>query len=314
MKKAILAAAMGLAAAWAGALPAEACLTCGGGSSSASSDLGAAGGAAGLFSVGSKWMVQRGLSVRNITGSFNERGNWNPTPTGGTLQTVQGTLGLSYFPTMGASIGLQLPVLHNTLDKATWGPAGSVMPTDVGAQQGIAFGDVALQGTYKFFEAEAWALAAWGGANAPTGRSAGDAASLAGAGSWTGSGGLLGVGQFADWELIAQVGHQRALGPAPTEAALFYMDNAWLGQFRVSKGLTDAWRVGLAVSGLKGDWRYSGNNLDLATTKLRITPNVQYAFCATDGVSLALGYDPATLGANTMTDWSVYAVFYQFMN
>lgn len=314
MKHAFWAAALGLAATLAGPQPAEACLSCGCSGSSASSDLGAAGGAASLFSMGSKWLVQRGLSVRNITGSFNERGTWNPTPVGGTLQTVQGTLGINYFPTLNTSIGLQLPVLMNTLDKAVWGPAGSVMPTDVGAQQGIAFGDIAMQGTYKVYEGDDWALAAWGGANAPTGRYAGDAASLAGSGAWTGSAGLLGVTQFADWEVIGQFGHQRAIGTPASAAALFYLDNAWVGQMRVSKALTDDWRAGLSVSGMHGDWRYSGNALGLITSKFRITPNLQYAWSQTEGVSVALGYDPATLGTNTMTDMSVYAVFYQFMN
>jgi hypothetical protein len=276
--------------------------------------MGAVGGAASIFSMGSKWLIQRGLSVRNITGSFNERGSWNPTPVGGTLNTVQGTLGVMYFPTMNTSFGVQLPVLLNTLDKATWGPAGSVMPTDEGATQGIAMGDVAMSGTYKLYEADVFALAAWGGANAPTGRYSGDSASLAGSGAWSGSGGLVGVSQLGDWELIGQMGYQRALSTPSSEAALYYMDNAVSGQVRVSKLLTDQWRAGVALNALKGDWRTSDTAIAFPTAKLRVTPTLQYAWKTNEGVSLSLGYDPASLGTNSMTDLSGYAVFYQFMN
>lgn len=314
MKRAILAAALGLSAAFAGPSPAWACLSCGCAGSSSSSDMGAVGGAASIFSMGSKWLVQRGLSFRNVTGSFNERGSWNPTPVGGALQTVQGTLGVMYFPTMETSFGVQLPVLLNTLDKATWGPAGSIMPTDVGATQGIAMGDVAVNGTYKLYEADVWAVAAWGGANAPTGRYAGDAASLAGSGAWSGSGGLVGVSQLGDWELIGQLGYQRALGSPSSEAALYYMDNAFTGQMRVSKLLTDQWRAGLAVNALRGDWRTSDTAISFPTARYRISPNLQYAWKTSEGISFALGFDPASLGTNTMTDLSVYAVLYQFLN
>ena len=105
--------ALALAAVLTAATPALACLSCGCGGSGSSADLGAVGGAASIFSMGHRWLVQEGVGLRSITGTFNERGDWNPAPVGGSLNTVQSTLGVSYFPTLGTSVGLQVPVLAN---------------------------------------------------------------------------------------------------------------------------------------------------------------------------------------------------------
>lgn len=297
----------------ASASPAAACLSCGCGGSGASADLGAIGGAAALFSMGHRWLVQEGVSLRSITGSFNERGDWSPTPVGGSLHTVQATLGLSYFPSVGTSLGLQVPMLANALDKASWGPLGSVSPTDEGRATGAAVGDIAVQGTAKLYEATSWALAGWASATAPTGNATGEAQLLSGAGVWSGSGGLLALAQPGEWELSANLGYQRPLGRPPLTASTFYVGEAWLYQLQVNRRLDDTWRVGAGLNGYAGVGRFGPSDIGVPMTKLKLMPSAQYAFGPNEGLRVAVGWDPATLGSNAMTDLSVYAVFYQYV-
>ncbi|MNS06234.1 hypothetical protein D3C72_376550 [compost metagenome] len=314
MKPTSLAMAAGLMA-WAhlACAPALACLSCGCGGSGTSSDLGAVGGAASIFSMGSRWLIQEGVSTRSITGAFNELGTWNPTPVGGSLTSVQSTLGLTYFPMMGASIGLQVPLVANALDGATWGPMGSINPTDTPRAVGAAIGDLAFQASYKVAEGPSWALAAWGGASAPTGQATGDPALLSGAGVWSGMAGMIGVTQLNGWEFSGNLGYQRPFGQPPLTASTFYVGEAWLYQLQSNVAVTDAVRVGLGLNGFLGQGRFGPTDLAVPMSKIKVVPSVQYQFGAAEGVRLALGYDPASLGKNSMTDLTLYAIFYQFM-
>lgn len=315
MKPTTLATAAGLLA-WAqlACAPASACLSCGCGGSGTSADLGAVGGASSIFSMGHRWLIQEGVSSRAITGTFNELGSWNPTPVGGSLVSMQSTLGLTYFPAEGASLGLQLPLIANALDGASWGPMGSINPTDTPRSVGAGLGDVAMQGSYKLAEGGQWALAAWGGASLPTGQSTGEAQFLSGAGVVSGLGGLIGVTQLGAWEFSGNLGYQRPLfGRPPLTASTFYVGDAWLYQLQGNYAFNETVRVGLGLNGFAGQGRFGPADIAVPMTKIKLVPSVQYAFGDTEGVRLAFGYDPASLGQNSLTDFSLYAIFYQFV-
>jgi hypothetical protein len=314
MKPILPAIALGLMA-WAQVAisPASACLSCGCGGSGSSADLGAVGGAASIFSMGHHWLVQEGASMRNISGSFNELGTWNPIPVGGSMVSMQSTLGLTYFPVMGASLGVQLPVVANALNGASWGPLGSINPTDTPRTVGSAMGDVSFQGSYKFLEGAEWALAAWAGGSLPTGNATGDPQTLSGAGVVNGQAGLIGITQLGDWEFSANVGYQRPFGRPPLTSSTFYVGEAFLYQLQGNYRLNDTFRLGLGANGYAGQGRFGSSEQTVSMAKLKLVPSVQMALNATEGVRVAFGYDPESLGHNSMTDMTVYAIFYQFM-
>lgn len=309
----LTAAALALAAVAGPAPPAWACLSCGCGGSGTSSDLGAVGGAAAIFSMGHRWLVQEGVSFRSISGSFNERGTWNPVPVDGSLSSFQSTLGLSYFPTLNTSFGIQLPVVANALDKATWGPLGSINPTDLQRATGATVGDVAIQGTAKLYEAPWWAVAGWLGGSAPTGTSTGDPQTLSGAGVYNASGGLVLLAQPGDWELSANLGYQRPLTQPTFTASTFYIGEAFMYQAQVNRRLNDTFRAGLGLNGYTGQGRFGATDLPFNMAKIKVVPSLQVALTQTEGVRLAAGLDPTVAGANAMTDMTVYAVFYQYV-
>ena len=314
MKPFHLATALGLVA-WAqlGVSPASACLSCGCGGSGASSDLGAVGGASSLFSMGHHWLVQEGVSMRNISGSFNELGTWNPIPVGGSMVSMSSTIGFTYYPSMQTSFGLQLPVVANALNGASWGPLGSINPTDLPRTVGTALGDVAFQGAYTFFEADQWALAAWGGGSVPTGNASGDPQALSGAGVFNGQVGMIGLTQVGPLEFAANFGYQRPFGTPPITTSSFYVGEAWMANLQGNVRLNDSFRVGLGWNGYIGQGRFGTNDIPVPMAKIKVVPTVQYSFNTTEGVRVALGYDPSTLGRNAMTDVTAYAIFYQYM-
>jgi hypothetical protein len=293
--------------------PAQACLSCGCGGSGASSDLSAVGGISSLFSQGQHWLVQQGVSMRDINGSFNERGEWNPVPVGGSLRSMQSTLGVTYFPSLQSSIGIQLPLIANRLDQAQWGPLGSVAPTDLGTTTGAALGDVIVQGSYELLEIGQFGLGAWGGATVPTGVSAGDAAGLTGGGVYSAQAGLVGLTQLGNFELAGSVGYQRPFNRPSVAVSTFYIGEAFLGQLQSSYRLSDAWRLGLAVNGYLGNGHFNDVSPTVAMGKLKVVPSVQYAWAGDRGLRLAVGYDPRLGGTSAMTDLSTYAVFYQYL-
>lgn len=292
--------------------PAWACLSCGCGGTGASADLGVVGGAASLFSMGNRWLIQQGVAVRGVTGSLNELGAWSPTPTGGALGSLVGTLGVTYFPAMGTSLSLQLPMVANVLDKASWGAFGSVAATDQPRQSGLALGDVGLQGAYTLYEGPSWALAAWGGASLPSGNAGGEPVRLSGAGVFSGQAGAMAIAQAGPLELVGNLGYQLPLGTPPSTASSFYLGRAWLYQLQANWAFAERFRAGLGVNGFAGRGVFGASAVPVPMSKLKLVPSLQWDFAPRHGVRLALGSDLPTLGASAMTDVTAYAVFYQF--
>lgn len=293
--------------------PAWACLSCGCGGSSSSTDMGAVGGAASIFAMGHRFLFQQGISLRSVTGSFNELGTWTPTPTGGTLASMQGSFGLRFFPTPDSSIGVTLPVVGNALDRAAWGPYGSVSPTDLPLAFGGSLGDVSLQGSHKLWESGALALGAWGGMVLPTGNALGDATALTGSGIWSGQLGLSGIGQWSNWEVIANLGGQLPLMALNGQGGVFSLGPAAVYQLQVDYLPAESWRIGMGLNGYIGQAASGPQATPQLATKFKLLPSVAYQWSWTQGVRAALGVDPMVLGANSMTDATLYVTFFQFL-
>lgn len=297
--------------------PAHACLSCSGGSTGLASDTGAMGGTSSLFSRGHQWLIQTGINVRSVTGSFNELGTWNPVPVDGTLVSAQATLGILFFPDLGTSIGLQVPVVGNALSKASWGALGSISPTDAPLQMGAALGDISLQGTIRLMEGPWWALAGWAGAMLPTGNATTDAASMSGGGTFTGLGGLAGLVHADQTELSANLGYQLPFGQPPLTASTFSQGAAFLYQIQTSYKWDESWRFNLAFSGFTGHWQVKERLQP--TQKWRVSPSVQYTFNGdswqgnTRGIRAGMGADLPFPGNNSLTDWSLQLVFFQYL-
>jgi hypothetical protein len=311
-----MAALCGWAVTLPAALPAAACLSCGCGGSGASAEMGAITSTAGIFAQGRKILLQQGISLRSVTGSFNELGMWTGTPVGGSLQTLQGSLGVNVFPTPELGIGIQIPAAANALNKASWGPYGSIMPTDVGPAIGGALGDLSLQASYKLVEFDlgatsGLALATWGGLTLPTGLASGDPATLTGSGLWAGQLGLTALGQWDDWEGIVNVGGQLPLGSIG-QAVPFAVGPGLLYQVQGNYRLNETWRFGMSLIGFAGQAAATSGPSPWAT-KLKLIPSVTWQWSANHGVRTALGLDPTVAGRNSMTDATLFLVFFQYL-
>ncbi|MEZ0373977.1 MAG: hypothetical protein ACAI44_33100 [Candidatus Sericytochromatia bacterium] len=309
--------------------PARACLSCGCGGSGSAADLGAIGGAASLFSGDNHWLIQSGGSFRQITGSFNELGKWNPTPSDSLLQSYTSVLGVMYFPSPDSSLGLQLPFQGNLLSGASWGSFGSISPSDASASFGGGIGDLQLQGSYKFLEWQSFALAGWSSLTLPTGPvHPANPAFTTGSGLPTLSGGLLGLYRLApadgffetepawwqrlDGEVFLNLGYAQALGTPPVQASPFFQGQSLLYQLQGNLRFAPGWLAGLGLNGQLGAWSAGPDRLQLAS-RLKLVPSLQYEITPTQGLRLAVGLDLPVLGANSLTDSSVYLVFYQFL-
>jgi hypothetical protein len=292
---------------------AQACLSCGCGGSGVSSDLGGGGGTASMFSMGHHWLVQAGTDVRAITGSFNERGNWNPAPVGGSLTAVQSSLGFNYFPDLDSSVTLQVPVVANRLAGATWGPLGSISPTDTAASSGLNVGDLALQGTRKLYEAGNFALSAWGGLTLPTGNVTGAPAGFSGSGIWSGQAGVVGLTQLGDWEFVGNLGYEQPFGTPALTTTDFYVGQAVLYQVAVNYSINPSLRAGLGFNGYNGLGRFGANSVPIPMAKFALVPSVQYAWSQDQGTRIAVGVDPSVGGSNALTGLSATVVFYQYL-
>ncbi|MGV3525986.1 MAG: hypothetical protein ACO1RX_17315 [Candidatus Sericytochromatia bacterium] len=312
------------------ALPAQACLSCGCGGSGSSADLGSIGGASSLFTSGRRWLFQSGGSFRQITGSFNQSGTWNPPPTDSLLQSYVAVLGVNYFALPGLSFGLQVPVQGNTLSGASWGSFGSIGANDLPTSFGAGLGDIQLQTSYKFLEGDTWALAGWGSLSLPTGRV--DAES-----PWntTGSGipglsaGLIGLlrpeptMQFEigpetpnwwenpNWELLLNLGYAQAIGTPPVQASPFFLGQSFVGQLQGNLVVGPGLVAGLGLNTQLGSWTAGPDQTQLSA-RVRLVPSLQYEFNPDQGLRFAVGADLPALGANTLTDAAAYLVYYQF--
>jgi len=294
-------------------LPAQACLTCGCGGSGVSSDLGSMGGASSIFSMGRTWLIQTGFTFRSITGTFNELGQWNPKPLDSALQTYQGNVGLMFFPSTNASIGIQIPLVSSYLNNAAWGTLGSVKATAIPNDSGAGVGDVSVQGTYTFLQAGNFALAGWAGLSLPTGRASGDPAGLTGSGVVSGLAGLMAFTQLGNLELGGNIGYLQPFATPATTTSAFFVGRSILYQVETNYRINDAWRVGLAANGVQGWWNLGASGGTLPTSKIKFTPTVQYSWSMNSGIRIGTGFD-SPWGNNSLTDWSINVVFFNFLN
>ncbi len=309
---------------------AHACLSCGCGNSGSAADLGSMGSGSSLFSGGRQWLIQIGGSFRQITGSFNENGQWNPTPSQSALQTAAASLGVTYFPTSSLSLGLSLPVQFNRLDQASWGSFGSIAPTDTSASGG-GLGDLQLQGSYTFWEANQIGLAAWTSLSLPTGRVDTDKpANLTGSGVANLSAGVMGVYRSPahfrqaelswqdwltsrDWEILLNLGYSQALANPPVQASPFFMGQSLLYQVQGNLVLAPQWVLGLGLNGQLGRWT-AGPDRWQAASRIKLVPSLQYEIDMNQGIRLSLGADLPVVGANQLTDLAGSLVYYQFFD
>ncbi len=287
--------------------------------SSSSSEFTTLSGSALQFSAPGKFLVQTGLNLRDVTGSFNERSAWTPKPTGSSLASLQATLGLTYFPTDGWSLGLHVPMAANRLHQAQWGSLGSVVPLDAtaGSLSGGGLGDMLLQASAVAFRGdEIWpSLSLWLGLVLPSGNSTGSPENFTGSGVWSGLGGLSLLKISGPWELTASVGYQRPMTRPPAGAtSTFYIGQVATAQTQVALEILPGWRLGLGASGYYG----SLGNSDPATAdsmlgKLKLMPSVEWRFVPEQGVRLAYGADPG-MGPqlNAMTDQTLFLVYYRY--
>lgn len=294
--------------------PAQACLSCGCGGTGSSADLGAIGGASSLFSGASKWLIQTGISFRQYTGSFNERGQWSAMPTDSLMQGYQANLGVLYFPTPESSLGLQLPFQANSLAGAAWGAFGSLAPTDRSPAFGGGLSDLQFQGSYKFWEHENAALAAWGNLSLPTGQiNSAQPEWTTGAGLATASLGLLGLYKpNFDWEFFLNLGYSRALGEPATTLSPFFVGQSLISQLQANFQFLPRWHLGLGLNGQWGAWSAGSSGFQPAA-KLKLVPSLQYEFDRYQGVRMAVGLDLPVAGFNAQTDLSLSLIYYQFI-
>jgi hypothetical protein len=291
--------------------PAMAC-SCGCSGTGTATEMGALGGTSSMYALGHRFLLQESLALRSVTGSFNETGTWTPPPVDGALRTLQGTMAVVFFPVRGSSIGITLPVAGNALNNASWGPFGSINATETPSAIGGAIGDVSLQGSHRLWHNDEYVVSAWGGLQLPTGQAYGDPAGLTGAGLLAGQLGLAAIAQWGDWEAVANVGSQLPIVATAARTGVFALGPTLLYQIQMNRQLSPEWRVGLGCSGYFG--QMASGSTAMPAAKLKLTPSLIYQWDMTRGMRLSLGLDPMLLGRNAMTDATLSAVFFQFLN
>ena len=289
--------------------------------SSSSSEFTTLSGSAHQFDTPGKFLVQTGINLRDVTGSFNERSAWTPKPQGSSLGSLQGTLGITYFPTDGWSLGLHVPLAANRLHHAQWGSLGSVIPLDPangsGTLSGGGLGDMLLQGSsVVFWGDDLWpSVAVWGGVLMPSGNSSGSPENFTGSGVWSGQLGLSLMKALGPWELTGSLGYQRPM-TRPTEGSstAFFIGQVATAQVQAAVEVLPGWRLGLGATGYYG----SIASADPATTdsmlgKLKLMPSMEWRFLPGQGVRIAYGSDPA-FGPqlNAMTDQTLFLAYYRY--
>lgn len=303
------------------ALPAEACTTCSLDQVGNSTEVSTVAGSATLFNSQGKFLIQTGINLRDITGSFNDRSGWTAKPQNSSLLTLQGNLGVTYYPSEGWTMGIQVPMALNRLDGAQWGGQGAVVPVNaddgiIGPQTGGGVGDINLQGSYVCFKDEVLpSVALWAGAILPSGSTAGGAAAFTGSGIFSGQAGLSLFKRFGPLELSMNLGYQHPLSqPQQAISSAFFVGDALVGHLQTNMELVPTLRLGLGATTFRG-WITSANVAPSAAnmSKLKLIPSVEWQFLPDHGVRLAYGGDPG-IGPwlNSMTDNTVYAIYYRF--
>lgn len=287
-------------------------------------ELSSVTGASTLFATEGRFLFQSTLSMRDVTGSFNERGNWTPKPQGTSLNTFQANLGVSYYPGNDWSFGLQVPVAANLLDGAQWAAQGAVTLIDTmegqsERQSGGGLGDVSLQTSYVAYRGEGYwpSLALWGGLIMPSGNAAGEsAATFTGSGVFSGQLGISALKTLGPVEVSAGIGYQRPFTePAADISTAFFVGQSVLGQFQANWEFWPSWRVGLGASSFYGEMAARDTSPTASKLgKLKLTPSIEWRYLEGQGLRLAYGADPG-LGpwVNAMTDQNVILSFFRFM-
>ncbi|HEY9856252.1 MAG TPA: transporter [Stenomitos sp.] len=300
--------------------PALACSTCGCGLPGSASEISSVVGPVNPYN--GQFLIQTSLSLRDVTGSFNDRGTWNPKPTGSSLLTAGGGLGITYFPSDTWNVGLQVPFAANRLAGAQWAAQGAINPLDdengpVPPQYGGGLSDITLQGSYVALQSEEWwpSVSLWAGLVLPTGASSGDAAGFTGGGSLSGQIGVSAFRSFGAFEAFGNLGYQGPLanGTSATQTA-FYVGQAFIGQAQVYWNLTPEWKLGLSAMTVRA-WISDPSVAATASSlgKIKLSPSVEWRFTPEHSIRVAYGADP-TIGPwlNSMTDQTLSVVYSRY--
>jgi len=289
--------------------------------SSSSSEFTSLSGSTLQFEPPGKFLVQTSLNFRDITGSFNERSAWTPKPQGSSITSLQGSLGLTYFPKDGWSLGLHVPMAANRLNHAQWGALGSVIPLDAtngsSTLSGGGIGDMLLQASSVAYRGdEFWpSLAVWGGVIMPSGNAAGSPENFTGSGVWSGQVGLSLLKSVGPWEVTGSLGYQRPMTrPAEGSSTAFSIGQVATAQVQAAVEVLPGWRLGLGASGYYGAIASSDPaTADSVLGKVKLMPSIEWRFVPAQGIRLAYGSDPAVGPQfNAMTDQTLFLVYYRY--
>lgn len=287
-----------------------ACLGCSCGSSSSSSDLGTIGAISGIFSKNKSFLLQFGISYRDITGSFNEISKWNTKPEDSNISSLSNNISLMYFPDKNISIGIQVPIIINFFSNASYGSYGSIIPTDSNFKSSSSLGDINFQFTYKVYEENNLGFIPWIRLEIPTGQSVGDIENISGSGLFKPSLGIIGIKSFGKFEIIFNIGYQYPLGSPVNSNISFYPGEAIMSQINTNYEIIRNIKIGLGLSTFYGKLLYNNNSLSVFKSKILST--LQYEFSMYNGIGLSIGYEPYYYGKNITTENNINLVFYQF--
>ncbi|MBM3258902.1 MAG: hypothetical protein FJY99_04055 [Candidatus Sericytochromatia bacterium] len=308
------------------AMPALGCTTCGCGLPGSGADIGSIAGAGAMFGGMESWLLQTGVSIRDITGSFNETGAWVDKPVGSTLRSLQIQTALTWYPRQGLAFSMTLPGALNRLEGARWAALGKVAPLDVSDEetgeaiardsQGGGLADIALQGSWTVRDGEGpWpAVAIWGGLTLPTGRAAGTAADMTGLGLPAGQAGVAMLWSDVNWSQSLNLAWQQPLTPlAAGPIPVFYLGRALLGTWQGEVELIpDGW-LGLGITAFRAESDVPGlAESARLQAKVKVTPSVEWRLAEGEGIRLAVGLDPDLgLSRNAMTDRTIGTIYYR---
>jgi hypothetical protein len=299
------------------ATPALGCTTCGCGLPGSGADIGSIAGAGAMFGGMESWLLQTGVSIRDITGSFNEAGAWVDKPVGSTLRSLQVQTALTWYPRQGLAFSMTLPGALNRLEGARWAALGKVAPLEVSDEetgeaiprdsQGGGLADIALQSSWTVRDGEGlWpAVAIWGGLTLPTGRAAGAAADMTG---------LAMLWSDVNWSQSLNLAWQQPLAPlAAGPIPVFYLGRALLGTWQGEvEVIPDGW-LGLGITAFRAESDVPGlADSAKLQAKVKCTPSLEWRLAEGEGIRLAVGLDPDLgLSRNAMTDRTIGTIYYR---
>ena len=265
------------------------------------------------------WLVSSGIGLRDVTGSFNDRGAWSARPEGSRLLTWQAQSSLTWFPTADWTVGVLLPAALHDLDRAQWSGQGSIKPVDPldleeqGSsdtslrQTGGGLADVALRATWLASPGDdLWpAIAWWGNLTCPTGRGQGRAADQTGTGVIQIQTGLSAWQRWDVLELSGSLGASLPLGSATeVQNAAFFLGRSLLAQVQGSVDLSESWSLSLGTL----VFRSAIDSPDVAPSaatmgKLKLVAGMEWRPATGWSLRASYGADPGFVPSlNAMTD------------